>query len=267
MLKQKQTYSSKSVVHVESELEIVPLGHLDLHAYRLVQNSIIDSQGDYIIRVDIPKSSTTEGIAHLSDIEKFINSGEGYSTKSNIDGRIDSSYWAFLPMSERKSVFNYDNFRQAVVDNPFTAFTGGKVSKDDLVTYSGGYFFDINLKPLPQPIVLDASGMYTERFYDLEKLINILGKRKDIKFYDIMGREIAHADEDAIFYSDGEDTIFAHWHPSASDMELIWEECCLILPPKEGKKQIDTTPYFRMHEAILNRDLLGLRRKGARWSL
>jgi hypothetical protein len=173
-------------------------------------------------------------------------------------GYSDSTGWCLAKPSLIKSLQKWgwtdkdgscDHFSSGIYKDPFSSFkrNRGIFLRDD---DSCHMIFDVNNEPLPVAVRFDyIDGNMRNGSYDLAKALDILNARDDIY--------IIHNIESVPYYnrsSSCSSCISFLWRPSVEDYRKMWDRC----------KKIDKKyASCRMHQAIFEEDLLGLRAGGA----
>ena len=284
-----ETFHSRIAIVQESSLHTVRLID-DLVAYRHEVTTTTERSGDYPLNT-LP-SVVREGIASMAEIQAYIMrpNDEAIETVFPSHNDIPHSRFHFMRKSGRewlaKNGFFWavrkqiekearKVFDDANIKLPYTAFTNGEVSLEELAYYAFESHLILDYDGNPLPTAFEFSDVVTdrsidERAYDLKKAVQILMKRDDVQFLNESGDALKKTGNSSkicrsrSWSSHTQEYNYLHimWSPSNQDMQAIWDYCKQVYP-KKHLSRYDITPYQMAYRAIFEKDLLGLRAGGA----
>lgn len=196
-----------------------------------------------------PVTKEMEGVCSEKSISAYLKGKNDGIANSNNIYVIDSDVMEDI----RLNGFQTEGFKiDEIVNRPFSRMQSGSAKKSDVyrVDWGGHMIFDLEDRPMPIAVRFGyLSGNMDDAHYDMRKAIAILSRRKDVL--------IDSGKKDIPYYNSSSrkncEIVFL-WRPSKAQYRKMWEVCL-----SHGAQY----PSTRMHEAIFEADLLGLRKGGA----
>lgn len=165
---------------------------------------------------------------------------------------VKSTFFDFV--LKRGLLWGHDNFSEQISNTPYDDLEKKEYSNLVYMNRGDGLVFDLERRPFP--VMMDfnyINACIDNRTYDLNKLIKVLSKRKDISF--LKNRHTGEIIEAIPYfnresYKDWDCCLEFKWYPSRTDYCKVYDK----LKAKRRKG------WYSMTDMVLKLDLLGIKK-------
>lgn len=238
--------------------------------YQIIErlNKIVEQKGDFELtgkHFSRPQRSIVEGITTVQGIHQWLNGDIKYLPNRGLT-LIKKDLLEYVRCNGWPSDSEgYKKWEEGVLFNNFFKRFQENSQQLELVQIKGGshMLFDVDDQPLPVAVYCDyISGLFENKYYDLEKTVKILSGRDDIKWFPPdsewdrtkMGQGKIHK---VPHYNQNDChnrlTVKFIWQPDANTYRRLWQK----------QLELDNIPSAQLHQAIFELDIFGLREQGA----